>query len=84
MESSWQVYMIQSTKDDSIYTGISVDVDNRLQKHNNGSGAKRTRGRGPWKPIWKSAYMNHIAAARLEYMIKQLSRADKLKWIESE
>jgi putative endonuclease len=83
MDQSWRVYMIQSDKDGSIYTGISINIERRISQHNDGTGAKRTRGRGPWKLLWTSQYMSHVAAARLEYTIKKLSRAEKLKWIES-
>ena len=42
----WYVYVVQCG-DGSLYTGIAKDVDNRIEEHNAGKGAKYTRGRGP-------------------------------------
>jgi len=43
---SWFLYLIECS-DDSIYTGIAVDVEARYQKHLNGTGARYTRSRPP-------------------------------------
>ncbi len=33
----YYVYILQSLKDKSYYTGLATDVEARLKKHNNGS-----------------------------------------------
>ena len=45
-EKRWYVYMLQC-KDGSLYTGITDDIQKRLDAHRSGKGAKYTRGRGP-------------------------------------
>ena len=48
MENSWKVYILRCG-DDSLYTGITTNVEKRFVAHSTGKGAKYTRGRGPLK-----------------------------------
>ena len=75
---SWFIYLIQSTIDDSIYTGITTDVDKRLATHNNGKGAAYTKSRRPFVLRRTFTVENRSEASKLEYKIKQLSRKNKL------
>lgn len=75
----WFVYMIQSSKDNSIYTGIAKDVQERLNKHNTNKGARYTKGRGPFVLLKSFKCNSKSEALSLEYKIKQLSKQDKLK-----
>ena len=47
------VYFVYVLRNDAgtTYTGIALDVKARLSAHNDGTGAKFTRGRGPWTVI---------------------------------
>ena len=79
----WFVYVIQSEADDSLYTGISIDPVKRLQRHNSGKrGAKRTRGRGPWRLLGVKRCINGTRARELEYQLKHTTRALKLTWCQ--
>ena len=73
---SWLVYIVLC-KDDTLYTGITNDIENRLKKHNNGTGAKYTRGRGPVKLVYSSEMDDKSSALKEEYRIKKLSRMAK-------
>ncbi len=53
------------------YTGIAKDVDARLQSHNRGTGARFTRGRGPWRVLHREGPMSHGDALRREAAIKK-------------
>ena len=53
------------------YTGIAKDVAARLDAHNAGSGAKFTRGRGPWAVIHTEGPLPHGDALRRERAIKR-------------
>jgi len=53
------------------YTGIAKDVVARLDQHNRGSGARFTRGRGPWRVIHTEGPMPHGEALRREARIKR-------------
>jgi putative endonuclease len=80
-EAAWTVYILRCA-DGTLYTGIAPDVEKRLQKHNEGKGAKYTRGRTPVELVYREEYPNRAEASKREYQIKQLSRAEKLALIE--
>lgn len=73
----WFVYLIECS-DKTIYTGITNDVEKRLKKHNEGKGAKYTRGRTPVTLLKTFEYTTKSEAAKEEYRIKQLTKREKL------
>ncbi|MDI9767243.1 GIY-YIG nuclease family protein [Pantoea dispersa] len=77
MEQGWQLYMLQ-TAAGMLYTGITTDVNRRLQQHQQGRGARALRGKGPLTLVFHCAAGDRAAASRLEYQVKQLSRSQKL------
>ena len=76
-DKMWFIYIIKSDKDDSMYTGITIDVVARLKAHNDGKGARYTKGRGPFILLYSKEAGTKSEASKLEYAIKQLSRAEK-------
>ena len=76
--TKWTVYILLC-KDGSFYTGITNDMNRRLLQHENGDGARYTRGRGPFKVIYKALYNNQSDALKEERRIKQLSKPSKIK-----
>ena len=81
-EKKWQLYILLC-KDDTFYTGITNDLDNRLAMHNQGKGAKYTRGRGPVTLVYQENCENHSAALKRELEVKALTRTQKRKLIEN-
>ena len=81
--SSWKLYILRCG-DGSLYTGITTDVDKRLEAHQSGKGAKYTRGRGPLKLVYREECADHSAALRREWEIKQLPREEKEKLIQNQ
>lgn len=71
------VYIIQC-KDGTLYTGWTTDVTARVNAHNEGIGAKYTKGRGPVSLLHTEAFESKSDALRREMAIKKLSRAEKL------
>ena len=63
----------------TLYTGITTDVDARLVQHRSGKGAKYTRGRGPLELVYREKCEDHSQALKREYAVKQLSRQEKLR-----
>jgi putative endonuclease len=63
-----------------LYTGIAKDVDTRIEAHTNGTGAMFTRLNRPVRILAKVSLATKGEALRAEYALKQLSRADKLRW----
>ena len=78
----WYVYVARCA-DDTLYCGIARDVAERIAAHDAGTGARYTRGRGPLQVLLIRRCLSHGRALRLEYSIKQLSRADKEALITS-
>ena len=81
METVWYLYILRC-RDDTLYTGITTDVEKRLEAHRSGKGAKYTRGRGPLELAYREACGTHSDALKREYQIKQLSRQEKQLLIE--
>lgn len=78
MSAEWCVYILKCA-DDSLYTGITNDLDARIQAHEEGRGAKYTRGRGPLTLMYEERLNTRSEASRREAEIKKLSREDKLE-----
>lgn len=83
MASEHLVYILKC-KDETLYTGYTVDLEHRLKMHESGKGAKYTRGRGPFKIVYKELLSSKEAALRREYEIKKLQRKEKLALIQSQ
>ena len=67
--------------DESIYTGITNDINKRMDSHRSGKGSKYVRARLPITLKWESDEMSKPSALKEEYRIKQLSHNNKIKMI---
>ena len=76
------VYILEC-QDNTLYTGYTVDIKERVNTHNAGLGAKYTRGRLPVRLVYKEVLASKSDALKREYEIKSLSRSNKLKLIET-
>jgi len=79
--NEWTLYILECA-DGTLYTGITKDLAKRLRDHNDGRGAKYTRGRGPVKIIFQQNCPTRSAASRAESQWKKLSRRAKLNQIK--
>ena len=77
----YYVYIVKCS-DETLYTGYTTDIKNRLDKHNKGNGAKYTRGRGPVRLVYSEEFDNKVDALKREYQIKKFDRKNKLLLIE--
>ncbi|MCP3660183.1 MAG: GIY-YIG nuclease family protein [Bacteroidetes bacterium] len=77
MKAKYYVYMLKCS-DETIYTGYTTNLDNRIKAHNEGKGAKYTRGRSPVKLIWSKGFSSLSKALKEEIRIKNLTRKQKL------
>ena len=67
---SYYVYMLRSIGIKPVtYVGYTKNLKNRLMLHNNGKGARFTRGK-KWKIIYKEMYTSKSKAISREYYIK--------------
>jgi predicted GIY-YIG superfamily endonuclease len=76
VDKDWSVYIVRCA-DDSLYTGIAKDVDARLKKHNEGSGAAYTRARRPVTLAYVERGFSRSEALSREAGIKSLPREAK-------
>ncbi len=79
---NWFIYIVECC-DKSLYTGITNNLEKRLEKHNSGKGAKYTRGRGPIILKYFEKVSNKSAALKREIEIKKLTKAQKLRLIQN-
>lgn len=78
----WKVYLVLCN-DGTLYCGIAKDVELRLHHHNQGRGAKYTKGRRPVYLVWSSdPYKTRSSASKEEARIKKLSRSEKWELIK--
>ena len=70
------VYIL-SCADDSLYTGMTLDLDRRLSEHRARRGAQWTRRRQPVKLVFSLDGLSYRAACEVERYIKSLTRKRK-------
>lgn len=79
-EHEHTVYILKCG-DNSLYTGYTNNLENRLEMHESGKGAKYTRGRGPFQVMYIEKFSTKEEALKREYEIKQLTRKGKFQLI---
>jgi putative endonuclease len=72
----WFVYMVRTAKL-TLYTGISTDVDRRLDRHAAGCGSKFLRGRSPLTVVYRRRIGDHGLALAVERRLKALTKTKK-------
>jgi len=74
---AWTVYMLECA-DTSLYTGITEDLERRLDEHSKGKGAKYTKNRGPFIVVFTERQETRGQALKREAAIKAMTREEKL------
>ncbi|SHN37601.1 GIY-YIG nuclease family protein [Gracilibacillus kekensis] len=75
------VYILKC-KDETLYTGYTTNIKRRLNMHEQGKGAKYTRGRAPFQLQCYQRCETKSEALKLEAKIKKLPRAKKMLFIK--
>lgn len=81
-QPAWFTYLLRCA-DDSLYTGITNDLDRRLKKHNAGTASRYTRSRLPVTLVYQEKQETRSDALKRELAIKRLSRTEKELLISS-
>ena len=69
---SWYVYIVRCN-DGTLYTGITKDLEKRIDEHNSGNGgAKYTRPRRPVTLVYTEQVESRSDAAKREYQLKRM------------
>ena len=76
MDREWFFYMVRC-KDGSLYSGITVNIAERLKKHNNGTGAKYTAIHRPVILVYSEKCDTASAAMKREKQVKQWPKMKK-------
>ncbi|PJE81134.1 hypothetical protein COU58_04175 [Candidatus Pacearchaeota archaeon CG10_big_fil_rev_8_21_14_0_10_32_42] len=77
----WFVYILECM-DGSFYTGITNDVDKRMEKHAIGKGSKYVYKKGFKEILRTKKCKDKSEACKYEYEIKHLPRNEKLDWFK--
>ena len=72
----WFVYLIRNDRG-ALYTGITTEVERRLEQHRSGRGSKSLRGRGPLELVYRRKLGDRSLALKVEHGLKQLVKAEK-------
>lgn len=75
----WIVYILECS-DQTLYTGVTTDLERRLAEHNGdlAGGARYTRSRRPVSLLYSEETENRSLASKREHQIKAMSRRQKL------
>lgn len=76
MDKGHYMYVV-SCANGTLYTGYAVDVEARVEAHNQGKGAKYTKAHGPVTLVAQAEFSSKHDAMSAEYHFKKLSRARK-------
>lgn len=77
----WHLYMVRCRKG-ALYTGIAIDVEDRVRRHNEGKGAKAVKMLGlPVKLVYEEEIGSYSDALKRECAVKKLKKSDKEKMI---
>lgn len=74
--SNWLVYILLCS-DNSLYTGITTDLERRFRQHAEGGGAKYFRGRQPLRVVYREDGHSRSSASQREARIKAMTRPEK-------
>ena len=78
----WYLYILECT-DNSLYTGIAVDVLARYRAHVRGKGARYTKSHPPRALLAAIAHPDRRSAAQAEYALKQRPALEKRRYAEA-
>ncbi|MBL4907633.1 MAG: GIY-YIG nuclease family protein [Sneathiella sp.] len=80
---NWILYILKCG-DGSLYTGITNDLTKRVLAHENGTGAKYTKGRQPFTVVYQEKCTDRSSASKRELLVKKLNKKRKLDLIQSQ
>ena len=83
MAEDYYCYIVRCA-DDTLYTGITNNLERRIAVHNKGKGGAYTAARGPVTLVYREYVGNKGDALRRELEIKALTREQKLALIAQE
>lgn len=83
VEAKHYFYVLRC-RDGSFYGGYTNNLERRMKQHNEGKGAKYTRGRGPVELIFSKSFSTKSEALKAECQFKSYSRKKKEEFLKKE
>ncbi len=80
LSTQWYLYILQCC-DGTLYTGVTNNLDRRLELHNSGKASRYTRGRRPVEILYWEPCRSRSGALKKEYEIKNLTRRQKEDYV---
>ena len=78
----YYVYIVRCA-DDTLYTGWTTNLDERIKTHHKGKGAKYTRGRLPVELVHFEMFEDKSSAMKREARIKKMTKTQKKRLLLS-
>jgi len=78
----WHLYILRLS-DDSLYTGITKDLERRLEEHRSGDGSKYVRSRLPCEVVYTEEHEDRSSALKREAEIKDWNKARKERLVRN-
>ena len=82
MNNEYYFYLLRCS-DDSLYAGISIDLEQRVEVHQNGNGAKYTRSRLPVTLVYHEHHRSKGDALRREAKVKKWTKQRKERLVRN-
>jgi len=70
------IYILRC-RDNTLYTGITNNIEKRMKAHSSGKGAKYVKTRLPFKMVYCEEALDKSSALKREIAIKKLCKKDK-------
>lgn len=80
--NTWFTYLLKCS-DNSLYCGVTKDIESRLLKHNQGTASKYTRARLPVELAAVHENLSKNEAYKLEYRVKKMPADKKISTLEN-
>ena len=74
---NWFVYMVECN-DGSYYTGMTLDVERRVEQHRTGKGAAYTKMKGVKGLVYFEKAGSRVSAMKRELAIKRMPKKRKI------
>lgn len=78
----WKLYILRCD-DDTLYTGVTTDVERRFAEHQAGKASRYTRGRLPVTLVYQEQAATRSAALRREAAVKRMTRREKIRLVRT-
>jgi len=73
------VYILRSEKTGGLYVGHTEDLPQRVDRHNDGTACRYTRGRGPWQLVHSEVHATRSEAIARERFLKSVGGSREKK-----